>query len=113
MESQKVRKSTFASYRQKPVSSIFNMFWTPVFTGVTTAGLFTNPSKKMKQKKPTLNLVFGYPLTTIPRGGFANSSRQVGTQTARLLVPQETIVLGCVEWEERRLKRESAGGADE
>jgi hypothetical protein len=27
-----------SSYRRKPVSSLFNIFWTPAFAGVTTYG---------------------------------------------------------------------------
>jgi len=39
MNSEKVEKHHFLSFRRKPESSLFNWlqnFWTPVFTGVTT-----------------------------------------------------------------------------
>jgi len=45
MNSQKVIKYRFPSFRRKPESSIFNQLqstWTPVFTGVTTFYEFIN-----------------------------------------------------------------------
>jgi len=48
MDSQKVEKYPFSSFRRKPEASHFNSFWTPAFAGVTELGLFTRPSKMFK-----------------------------------------------------------------
>jgi len=37
---QKVKKRAFLSFRRKPESGYFNMFWTPAFAGVTTQKTF-------------------------------------------------------------------------
>jgi hypothetical protein len=54
-----------------------------------------------QERKGTLNLAFGYPRATVACGGSANSSRQVGTQTVRNLLPHATATLGCVEWDNK------------
>jgi hypothetical protein len=36
----KSKKQAFPSFRRKPESSYFNMFWTPAFAGVTTQETF-------------------------------------------------------------------------
>ena len=40
MVSQKVERQVFPSFRRKPESSYFKMFWTPAFAGVTTQETF-------------------------------------------------------------------------
>ena len=39
------------SFPRKRESSLFKLFWTPVFTGVTTFRLFTTPSSFERFKK--------------------------------------------------------------
>jgi len=44
MNSKKVENIKLCHSGLDPESSFFNMFWTPIFTGVTELGLFSKPS---------------------------------------------------------------------
>jgi hypothetical protein len=53
MNSWKVKKQDFPSFRRKPESSYFKMFWTPAFAGVTTQGTFYETILKIYIVPPT------------------------------------------------------------
>ena len=65
-----------SSYRRKPVSSYFKMFWTPAFAGVTTKVDFQRSRNVLSEQVGTIDrprlcvLVAAYPETrSVSRGG--------------------------------------------
>ena len=64
--------------------------------------IFFDGQRKRSKRKAALNLACGFPNAMAGCGGSVNSSRQVGTQTVRTLLPHPPIALGCVEWDKTK-----------